>query len=243
MVLPDVEAAVTAMVRRWQRELCEVQQKYGFELVEDTMRWLEGQVDAAGGGPCAVADGRGLVGCSRELKEQDEVLGGGATGEVAIRLSTILARHKLSSVVARWCARVARGRATMAGSAQQRRTEQMSSRECRRWRKACMRRLARAWWAGTRRETATVLVRRWECVVRERNKRRVAALAAMAVSAQCKPRAGPACTIGILGDALIQGFTSTALITRPAGFSAPRVDKPASISTTHIRSFISTIIT
>ena len=180
-MLPDVEAAVTAMVRRWQRELCEVQQKYGFELVEDTMRWLEGQVDAAGGGPCAVADGRGLVGCSRE---QDEVLGGGATGEVAIRLSTILARRKLSSVVARWCALVARGRATMAGSAQQRRIEQMSSRECRRWRKACMRRLARAWWAGTRRETVTVLVRRWECVVRERNKRRVAALAAMAVSAQ-----------------------------------------------------------
>jgi hypothetical protein len=183
-VLPDVEAAVTAMVRRWQRELSDVQQKYGFELVEDTMRWLEGQVDAAGGGPCAVADGRGLVGCSRELKEQDEVLGGGATGEVAIRLSTILARRKLSSVVARWCALVARGRATMAGSAQQRRIEQMSSRECRRWRKACMRRLARAWWAGTRRETVTVLVRRWECVVRERNKRRVAALAAMAVSAQ-----------------------------------------------------------
>ena len=183
-MLPDVEAAVTAMVRRWQRELSDVQQKYGFELVEDTMRWLEGQVDAAGGGPCAVADGRGLVGCSRELKEQDEVLGGGATGEVAIRLSTILARRKLSSVVARWCALVARGRATMAGSAQQRRIEQMSSRECRRWRKACMRRLARAWWAGTRRETVTVLVRRWECVVRERNKRRVVALAAMAASAQ-----------------------------------------------------------
>ena len=47
-----------------------------------------------------------------------------------------------------------------------------------------MRRLARAWWAGTRRETVTVLVRRWECVVRERNKRRVVALAAMAASAQ-----------------------------------------------------------
>jgi hypothetical protein len=41
--------------------------------------------------------GRGLG----ELEEQDEVLGGGATGEVAIRLSTILARRKLSLVVAR----------------------------------------------------------------------------------------------------------------------------------------------
>ena len=58
MVLPGVEVAVGAMVRRWQRELSDVQQKCGFELVEDTMRWLEGQVDAAGGGPCAVATRR-----------------------------------------------------------------------------------------------------------------------------------------------------------------------------------------
>ena len=152
-------SAVTEMERRWDE--------------------VEARV-AVGADRTGEMSGRGLG----ELKEQDEVLGGGATGEVAIRLSTILARRKLSSVVARWCARVARGRATMAGSAQQRRIEQMSSRECRRWRKACMRRLARAWWAGTRRETVTVLVRRWECVVRERNKRRVAALAAMAVSAQ-----------------------------------------------------------
>ena len=50
MVLPDVEAAVTAMVRRWQCELLNVQQKYGFELVDDTMRRLEEQVDAIGGG-------------------------------------------------------------------------------------------------------------------------------------------------------------------------------------------------
>ena len=70
----------------------------------------------------------------------------------------------------------------MVGSPQQQRMEQMSSRECRRWRKACMRRLARAWWAGTRRETVTVLVRRWECVVRERNKWRAAALGAVAVT-------------------------------------------------------------
>ena len=34
-MLPDVEVAVTAMVRRWQCELLDVQQKYGFELVED----------------------------------------------------------------------------------------------------------------------------------------------------------------------------------------------------------------
>ena len=58
MVLPGVEVAVGAMVRRWQRGLSGVQQKCGFELVEETMRWLEGQVDAAGGGPCAVATRR-----------------------------------------------------------------------------------------------------------------------------------------------------------------------------------------
>ena len=61
MVLPGAEVAVRAMVRRWQCELLDVQRKYGFELVEDTLRWLEDQVDAAGGGACAVTDGRGLV--------------------------------------------------------------------------------------------------------------------------------------------------------------------------------------
>jgi len=61
MVLPDVEAAVTAMVRRWKRELFEVQQRYGFDQVGDTMRRLEEQVDAVGGGG-AVADDRGAVG-------------------------------------------------------------------------------------------------------------------------------------------------------------------------------------
>ena len=44
MVLPDVEAAVTAMVRRWQRELFEVQQQYRFDQVDDTMRRLEAQM-------------------------------------------------------------------------------------------------------------------------------------------------------------------------------------------------------
>jgi hypothetical protein len=170
----------------WQRQLDEWRRLTGIDglisaVTEMERRWDEVEARVAvGADRTGEMSGRGLG----ELKEQDEVLGGGATGEVAIRLSTILARRKLSSVVARWCARVARGRATMAGSAQQRRIEQMSSRECRRWRKACMRRLARAWWAGTRRETVTVLVRRWECVVRERNKRRVVALAAMAASAQ-----------------------------------------------------------
>ena len=170
----------------WQRQLDEWRRLTGIDglisaVTEMERRWDEVEARVAvGADRSGEMSGRGLG----ELKEQDEVLGGGATGEVAIRLSTILARRKLSSVVARWCARVARGRATMAGSAQQRRIEQMSSRECRRWRKACMRRLARAWWAGTRRETVTVLVRRWECVVRERNKRRVVALAAMAASAQ-----------------------------------------------------------
>ena len=66
MVLPDVEAAVTAMVRRWQRELLEVQQEFGFDQVDETMRRLEEQVDAVGGKACAVADERGLVGGSRD---------------------------------------------------------------------------------------------------------------------------------------------------------------------------------
>ena len=61
MVLPDVEAAVTAMVRRWQRELFEVQQQYGFDQVDDTMRRLEEQVDAVGG-VGATVDDRGVVG-------------------------------------------------------------------------------------------------------------------------------------------------------------------------------------
>ena len=62
MVLPDVEAAVTAMVMRWQRELLVVQQQYGFDQVDDTMRRLEEQVDAVGGKARAVVDERGLVG-------------------------------------------------------------------------------------------------------------------------------------------------------------------------------------
>ena len=65
MVLPDVEAAVTAMVMRWQRELLVVQQQYGFDQVDDTMRRLEEQVDAVGGGGAAV-DGGGLVDISRK---------------------------------------------------------------------------------------------------------------------------------------------------------------------------------
>ena len=170
----------------WQRQLDEWRRLTGIDglisaVTEMERRWDEVEARVTvGADRTGEMSGRGLG----ELKEQDEALGGGATGEVAIRLSAILARRKLSSVVARWCARVASGRATMAGSAQQRRIEQMSSRECRRWRKACMRRLACAWWAGTRRETVTVLVRRWESVVRERNKRRVVALAAIAASAQ-----------------------------------------------------------
>ena len=62
MVLPDVEAAVTAMVMRWQRELLVVQQQYGFDQVDDTMRRFEEQVDAGGGDARAVVDERGLVG-------------------------------------------------------------------------------------------------------------------------------------------------------------------------------------
>ena len=54
MVLSGVEVAVTAMVRRWQRGLFEVQQRYGFDQVDDTMRRLDEQVDAVGGGGAAV---------------------------------------------------------------------------------------------------------------------------------------------------------------------------------------------
>ena len=61
MVLPDVEVAVTTMVQRWQLELIAVQQEFGFGEVDDTMRRLEGQVDAVGGGG-AVEDGCGLGG-------------------------------------------------------------------------------------------------------------------------------------------------------------------------------------
>ena len=53
------------MVRRWQRELFEVQRQYGFDQVDDTMRRLEEQVDAVGGGGAA-ADDRGAVGGCRK---------------------------------------------------------------------------------------------------------------------------------------------------------------------------------
>ena len=66
MVLPDVEAAVTAMVTRWQRELLEVQQEFGFDQIDETMRRLEERVDAAGGTACAVVDEREPVGGSRD---------------------------------------------------------------------------------------------------------------------------------------------------------------------------------
>ena len=180
----DVEAV--DRVDAWQRQLDELRRLTGIDGLVSAVTEMERRWDEAEARVAVDADRTGEMSDRGlgESEEQDGVLGGGATGEVAIRLSTILARRKLSSVVARWCALVARGRATMAGSAQQRRIEQMSSRECRRWRKACMRRLARAWWAGTRRETVTVLVRRWECVVRESNKWRAAALGAVAVSAQ-----------------------------------------------------------
>ena len=102
MVLPGVEVAVRAMVRRWQRELSDVQQKYGFELVEDTMRWLEEQVDAAGGGACAVADGRGLVGCSREADR--EAAARSLDSGVANGLSRVLVCCTMRVLVARWCA-------------------------------------------------------------------------------------------------------------------------------------------
>ena len=61
MVLLNVEGAVTSMVRRRRSEVLDVQQKYGFELVDDTLRWLKEQVDAVSGGACEVADGRDLV--------------------------------------------------------------------------------------------------------------------------------------------------------------------------------------
>ena len=65
-MLPEVEAAVTAMVMRWQKELLVVQQKFGFDQVDDTMQQLEGQwgteVDAVGGKARAIVDGRGLAG-------------------------------------------------------------------------------------------------------------------------------------------------------------------------------------
>ena len=87
MVLPDVEVAVTAMVRRWQCELLDVQQKYGYELVDDTMRWLEEQVDAVGGGACAVADGRGLVGWSRDADRE-----AGAGSQIGLGVADGLSR-------------------------------------------------------------------------------------------------------------------------------------------------------
>jgi hypothetical protein len=108
MVLPGVEVAVRAMVRRWQCELSDVQQKYGFELVEDTMRWLEEQVDAAGGGACAVADGRRLVGCSREADR--EAAARSLDSGVANGLSRVLVCCTMRVLVARWCAAVSKAR-------------------------------------------------------------------------------------------------------------------------------------
>ena len=112
MVLPGVEVAVRAMVRRWQCELLDVQQKYGFELVEDTMRWLEEQVDAAGGGACDVTDGRGLVGCSGDANRE---VGAGIQIDlrVADGLSRVLAWCTMRGLVARWCAAESRERAVV----------------------------------------------------------------------------------------------------------------------------------
>ena len=101
MVLPDVEAAVTAMVMRWQRELLVVQQQYGFDQVDDTMRRLEEQVDAVGGKARAVVDERGLVGGSRDADWEtgagSQMVSGAVEG-----LSMALVRCSMRVLVARW---------------------------------------------------------------------------------------------------------------------------------------------
>ena len=113
MVLPDVEAAVTAMVMRWQRELLVVQQQYGFDQVDDTMRRLEEQVDAVGGGGAAV-DGGGWVDISR--KSDWLTLDGSQMGSRAVdRLSRVLVCCTMRVLVACWreVARAARECATV----------------------------------------------------------------------------------------------------------------------------------
>ena len=99
-MLPDVEAAVTAMVRRWQRELFEVQQQYGFDQVDDTMRRLEEQVDAVGGGG-AVADDRGVVaGCRKS--DWLTLAGSRIDSRAADIVSRVLVRCTMRVLVACW---------------------------------------------------------------------------------------------------------------------------------------------
>ena len=100
MVLPDVEAAVTAMVRRWQRELFEVQQQYGFDQVDDTMRRLEEQVDAVGG-VGATVDDREMVG-RRHKSDWLTLAGSRMDLRAADIVSRVLVCCTMRVLVARW---------------------------------------------------------------------------------------------------------------------------------------------
>ena len=75
--------------------------------------WLEEQVDAVGGGACEVADGRDLVGWSRDADREAAARSQVDSG-VANGLSRVLVCCTMRVLVARWCAAVSKARERIA---------------------------------------------------------------------------------------------------------------------------------
>ena len=174
MVLPDVEAAVTEMVQRWQLELIAVQQQFGFDEVDDTMRRLEGQVDAVGGGGaveddcglggwCRVADLLAVADAQRDLSAVD-------------RIVRIMVRLRMGRLLARWCARMTRAKLKLKkrAIAQAGKTVVKERKRCERVKREQLWRLAHALWVGSR--LSRVVIARWLERLKDNRSERVAVL-------------------------------------------------------------------